>query len=706
MREAPYAYCIGRRNCYLVHNSGKSNFIGAIQFALTGEQPPFDKKDLLSWGADSGYVKLRFEHNGKDCLVQRRIESAGCTLKVGEEEFRGARNVADAMANVVGIDKEILRQSVFVRQTEVESCLFTDPRERELNFQRLLGLGDAAKVNKQLGDIISGLGTPESMDEAISQAQAVIDAKKPEIAEIESVVSEITGRMSSFPKLEDIDEEISSKTAEIARERDRIKYARLVKECEDAFAKALAEHGETAGRQIPDTATMMLDLKAWEDRLRLARDLEAASKALDEAERRHREAEDAKDLSEEIGRVRDDEAKCSEELNQTRGEMKSLEKLLEACSEGDGRVCPLCGSTADHDIGKELRDRASALSERESSLGARVRELSDMRRKLEADQGARSVRIASAKLGLQKAQSTMEACFRRVDGDLDELEESRIVPVIEDLRKRLSTANDEASSIQIAMDAVKGASDRLDTAKDVAEKAGVENAGQVVEEVSLHVISNLESEIAKAKEKRVALLQMREDLVGARAAKEQAEKAVRETEEAIVRLRGKQRENDELRRRIGVLTDVRDWFSYKNGPRVLTQRVMSALTDSVNHYLDRFGAAFTVEPSDEGMGFLVRFCDGRPLPDPLPDASRLSGGQKIALAVAFRFAVYTLFSNKLGLLSLDEPTAYLDTETIGRFGDLLQRIAQIARNSSLQVIMATHEESLKPAFDQTITIGG
>ena len=73
--------------------------------------------------------------------------------------------------------------------------------------------------------------------------------------------------------------------------------------------------------------------------------------------------------------------------------------------------------------------------------------------------------------------------------------------------------------------------------------------------------------------------------------------------------------------------------------------------------------------------------------------------------MGFRFAVYTLFSNKLGLISLDEPTAYLDDETIARFGDLLQKIAQIARNSSLQILMATHEASLAPCFDQTIVIG-
>ena len=33
------------------NGSGKSNFQGALQFALTGEQPGFTRSDILNWGA-------------------------------------------------------------------------------------------------------------------------------------------------------------------------------------------------------------------------------------------------------------------------------------------------------------------------------------------------------------------------------------------------------------------------------------------------------------------------------------------------------------------------------------------------------------------------------------------------------------------------------------------------------------------------------
>ena len=135
------------------NGSGKSNFLGAIQFALTGEQPGYNKDDLLNWEAakngEGGYVDLEFEHNNQMCRIQRRIEKPAVTLTIGEgdqaEKFSGTKKVEEAMRDILGIDKDVLRQSVFVRQTEIESVLFTDPRERELAFQRLIGLGDAAK---------------------------------------------------------------------------------------------------------------------------------------------------------------------------------------------------------------------------------------------------------------------------------------------------------------------------------------------------------------------------------------------------------------------------------------------------------------------------------------------------------------------------------------------------------------------------------
>jgi exonuclease SbcC len=176
------------------------------------------------------------------------------------------------------------------------------------------------------------------------------------------------------------------------------------------------------------------------------------------------------------------------------------------------------------------------------------------------------------------------------------------------------------------------------------------------------------------------------------------------TKVALDTLVEKKSGNDVYNSMLSTLTKVRDWFHYSNGPHTMAASVMDELNQTVNGFLEQFTAPFVVLPADEGIGFKCRFTDGRKMPEELPDASVLSGGQKVQLAVAFRMAVYCLFASKLGLLSLDEPTAYLDEANIGKFGDLLQVISKIAKNMGVQVLFATHEESLLAYADKVIDL--
>ena len=137
----------------------------------------------------------------------------------------------------------------------------------------------------------------------------------------------------------------------------------------------------------------------------------------------------------------------------------------------------------------------------------------------------------------------------------------------------------------------------------------------------------------------------------------------------------------------------------------MSQNVMKDLTACVNSYLDQFCAPFVVDAEEEGFGFRCRFIDGRAMPDPHPDASLLSGGQKVALAIAFRMAIYMCFGGELGLLSLDEPTAYLDDASIEHLGELLEKVGAVARNKGLQILMATHEKAIMPFLDTKIDLG-
>jgi DNA repair protein RAD50 len=89
--------------------------------------------------------------------------------------------------------------------------------------------------------------------------------------------------------------------------------------------------------------------------------------------------------------------------------------------------------------------------------------------------------------------------------------------------------------------------------------------------------------------------------------------------------------------------------------------------------------------------------------EPARPAGRLSGGQKGVFAIAFRSTVSSLYDDEIGMMSLDEPTTYMDEQNVSYLAEALTRFAAKLRGKR-QVIMITHAHSLRSAFDTVIEI--
>jgi len=82
------------------------------------------------------------------------------------------------------------------------------------------------------------------------------------------------------------------------------------------------------------------------------------------------------------------------------------------------------------------------------------------------------------------------------------------------------------------------------------------------------------------------------------------------------------------------------------------------------------------------------------------DLSFLSGGERIALGLAFRLALSLYLAGEIPLLIMDEPTPYLDDERRRRLVDIMERYLRRIP----QVIIVSHDEELKDAADRVIRI--
>lgn len=712
---------------------GKSNLLGAIQFALTGEQPGKDKGDLLSWGAKDGHVTLTFEHDGKPGTVTRYIKSNKATLVYDGVETSGITAVANEMSERLHMDKDLVRQSVFVRQKEIDAIISakTDKQAREVAFQKLIGI-DAAKIHRNLTDWMYTATKPANYDLQLTDAQRQLGVLETRIVGLEGEVRDAQAKLDAAGKPDDSGfvltrKAIAAVTAVLAA-HDYVHTCKMAdsKAASDlqAAQHAVADIGVNPGINL---ATKAQENQVLNEEIAKGNALICATAARDTAQNRVAAQENAVAALTAQRHPTDTELKVLEdELQATQAsvaaktaEIAAHRKALGALNGGE-TACPVCGKPLDGDTVARLTAELGVLEQEASGL---VTALESRRGQLASCKTAKSaweMENARATAALEAAKKALETA----EADLAKLVRPTLdVPTAQ----KALLANQEAIAAQKAFDekaagrkaALQDAEIRAKAATDsvTAAEAGLAAAETTAkaalgipatEEVAARDWNadktNLEGLVAAADKKRQEVQALEVALTRVMATRDEAVKSKVGLEATVKLLKEKQAAEDVLAQRLATLEKVRDWFHYANGPRVIVQQVLAALTDDVNRFLGNFTAPFVVIPDSEQLGFKVEFTDGRVKPEEAPGTDVLSGGECVQLAVAFRLAIYAMFAGKLGLLSLDEPTAYLDDGNVDRFGVLLGKVRDLARNMNTQVFMATHERAVIPHMDSVIDL--
>ncbi|MEM4701392.1 MAG: SMC family ATPase, partial [Candidatus Bathyarchaeia archaeon] len=132
---------------------GKSSILYAIDFALFGDPLGRSYEYLLRDGAESGKVVLQFTQNGKNYTLSRGLRRRGKGISQDFDElklFEGetliasvkSEAVAEQLKAITGLDKELFREIVWVRQEHLKELIDAPPRDRQRRLDELFGLSD------------------------------------------------------------------------------------------------------------------------------------------------------------------------------------------------------------------------------------------------------------------------------------------------------------------------------------------------------------------------------------------------------------------------------------------------------------------------------------------------------------------------------------------------------------------------------------
>lgn len=662
------------------NGSGKSNFVSAINYCVTGE---FERKKdrLISMGETTGSIQVDIEINQSlTVTVFRSLKGnkAEVSFSDGRDTVLGADNVNEVLLELLGVDKTTLKNIVFVGQDELGALLYSRDSERERLAQQFFGIDRAVRIERILSDRYNRIHVPEirvspdSLSESLESKRIMLGIEQSSLEEKQSkfnperlqelialsaslrnYADQMQSKRSACLRVEDIEAEILSASTKLERKLkeadglsvDTVK-TRLSQEIQKASEYGQYQSTKKSLDQYQTAYRAMLETEppCTQDFInKLTQDIESAERVGSGITFRiglRQQILDGLVNSQFV-----DCPICLSELSLASG-IPEIQNALEADHMDMHRVAHL----------NELKLRKKNW---EQSLSKYVSDLEFMHSKIKDLEASDILQTAPEPAQVEKWQANLSF----VEGLFNEIK--LLQKYIEEKQIKKDIAQKEASAIPTPPNAPEG----VDISDIVSE---IESLQQIRSEIKT-TESNIDLLTSQISYEQTALAE--------------AERVVQEA-----------RESSKIRESI---SKIRRVFHPDGAPKDLVTRRVQRMEAKINEYLGLLGVAFTIRGTG-GFNFEAMF-PGQSQPIKITE---LSGGQKIDLSLAFRFAACESFSSSAGLLVLDEPSVYLDEDTKQHLVEVFERLKDMAEQMRMQFLVVTHERSLLGCFDQLVQFGG
>lgn len=693
------------------NGAGKSNLLYAGFTALTGELLTDDTiADNINYMSEWAEVECGFSINGVDGVVTRKYTApfirdetgkvvgrdahkSTATFKFGDQpKVSGASKVTKQLAETIGLSSTIIRDHIIVPQGKLLDLLFKPKQERIKAFQSLVpALGVAEKKRVDIRTELER-NPPISIGLSRDEIQRMLEAVKKKAQELDGEVKQLKAKSLSFGDLDGHRKRIAK--AEMAKlaEADLHRTTPALETARSRHQTLMLQHNEVTQRiRTLEAAVASGKAKADEARRLLhiadqnAQAFNARASAQAQLETTQRELQSRAAPVPYV--VPDWFAKVQQDREGLAASVAAADKVLAFLRQGK-TVCPTCG-TQFTDLTAQRGFQEQALAKLRPMLQEHDRAISEVNALVQTSQRA----IQEHALWLRGVETRMQ----QLTSTLATMPKGE--PINE--QQRQLWLADIGLQDQLSTDLDRGRAAASTAATQVATAAGevtrlerdVQRLQQETEgKVSDSTLEEMRKALAEAEEVNRRYL----TLSGEFTAHERELERLHTQFEAVEADKTRAVSTDTYR---GMLDKA---FTVLHRDQ-LPQNVMESYLGDLNRinakYLDYFGNPFSVMiPRDFDIS--VTRPDGYTYP-----AARESGGRKCVLSIVFRFAINQLFATQVGIIVLDEPTAYLDEDNVAYVAGIVDQMHRIESETGLQIIMITHEKGLVSSFDHVEEIG-
>jgi exonuclease SbcC len=649
--------------------TGKSSVLYAVDFALFGDPIGRSFEYLLREGADSAKVTVQFTQNGRTYKLVRGLKRRGKgigqdfeELKLFEDETLLASMKTDAVAEqfqaITGLDKELFREIVWVRQEHLKELLDARPRDRQRRLDELFGLSDYETAWSNIAVYKRDYETEKRVYEkdpdvvGLEKLSAEYNRVTEEFTLLEMELQDALGKLAGAKRaLEDAD----LKLKKLEEKKQRIEELKRKEAKVQANISSTADALASLNQRIEGKKTIIDNLKQRQNSL--DSQLSAHKKTLEEA---------GVPANQPVEALRGQLATFDDKLSTLKAEQEATMRNLQTDQKRTASLsmesrCPLCLQSLNDEYKNGLMQRIQQENmDRQNTIKQLKVEIEEMQRtKVVATEAFSNLQTLTLRAGDLKTRLSEE---EKNLGDLaSEVEAKRQLEV--ELGGQL-----EALRLEIGR----------------FEMSDLE-AARVQREQAFTQYYRVEAEL-RTKENRKKDLLTRLD----------------ETKERIDHAQEKLERMQKIARTVEVLGAIRD--AYRSIQPKLRSEFVKVLRNFVQQVLDGLvgGEAPLLNVIvDETYTPYVKSESGADR-----EVSNLSGGERTLLAFAYRLGLGQLIMQSrtghgLSMLLLDEPT-----ESLGREDGSIDRLAEaISRFKAIeQIIAVTHSEAFAEKAEHVIIL--
>ncbi|MEM1515079.1 MAG: hypothetical protein QXH24_03410 [Candidatus Bathyarchaeia archaeon] len=649
--------------------AGKTSILYAIDFALFGDPLGRSYEYLLREGADSCRVILKFVEGGKEYTIWRGLKRRGDRISHDPEQlklFERNRLIAEVkneamieqLKSITGIDREIFRNIIWIRQEKLKEILDMTPGDRQRVLDQLFGISD---YETSWANLRSTQKWYESELESLSRDPDVVGAK-----EIRKRYDEtIKDLVSKETEIEEIKRQIIKAEAELKETSVKLEeLMELRRKNEELRLKEIELKSKIAS--LENILTRLMNES--KERKRKIGEFEGRLETLSSQEGilRRRLAElglqadiTLQSLQAYINGIIGKLSSIRSEGESIRGEIKKISQRLSSLAMES--KCPLCLQTL-------LPEYKDALIKRLNE------EISNYRQKLsELEKNAKD---------LEQFRSTLFTIFSSLQSIISKKEE--VIRQVEEEKKSLDRVIDEIKAREAELKEVKKALEDLLVTVSSFDYSMLEEAQKRYNEI-YERYSNLKY--------RMQVLEAQRD-------------------EIKSRLNNLKWQLDIAQKKIERIEKVKKILVFIEEVRQAYRSIQPKIRGDFVRYLEKIIQQILDELMDIERPFFLVSIDETYTPTVKGEGEHergvhnLSGGERTFLAIAYRLGVGQIIMHlrsgrSLSILILDEPTESLGREdgSIDRLAEMLSRLKSIE-----QIIAVTHSEAFAEKADRVIRV--